>query len=677
MRFFDTDWNMILSWLGTWEKFSPAARRHYLEAKSHAQSVDPEGYGADLELALSLGLVERVSTGRARPTKASAPFRSLMVQLFKWPLFEGKPDRKQLEEYLHKHYISDEQRTLSPWKQPGWDSPQRSASFLDATKLSAWEGSLLTYHETNGERDFSRSWFRAPEITEAAKAMVKCALNSKRAWRLGDLAREVPERLRPHLDPALKACFRHALLFAALDPHSLDLLVGVCPFILHLANRPAPIPPAVEQCAGAHGLAFHVEDMTQLLTVAATNECFLNQGSYRRQFFKAVETRLREEFVPLPEWLIDQLEFHERLYYAAEGLESLRFVTDTYRKEGKRRLKATERGRKWLEQAPAARLREILFECQRLWKEEDWKDEEASQEGYLDYEDEFDDLEGPEDEDERDPACATGGKKLDLLHWQKSVWRQAPTEGCVALDAFLDYHARVSLPGSGEKAGPGSAAQDSLEEEEVCRARLRNFFFRVLAPFGCVEATQRDGGELWFRLSPAGQYLVGLKRSLQGGPEATAGTVVVQPNFDIVFLGPDLGAEVAFASFAERCGRNVGTLFRITRQKMILAASRGVQVETVLNTLAEHSSTPIPENVVAEIQAWFGTCRHLAVRHPTLISTEDAETALSVKQLLGPECTALSPTLLEWPEQDIPTKLIGKLRERGLFLGKGSHRRTV
>ncbi len=702
MRFFDTDWNMILKWLEVWEKLSPAARRYYLEAKSHAQSVKPDGYGADLDQALRLGLIEQISNGRVKPTKASTPFRSLMVQLVKWPLFEGKPHREQLMEYLRKHYLSDEQQTLWAWDCPTWDSRERPAGFLAANGIAAWEKPLLSYYEIGGDRYAygwsllerkrpQKTWFPTPESTEAAQWLVRRALESKRAWPLQDLTRELPERLRPALDPALKACFRYALLFAALDPDSLALLVGVCPFILHLANRPAPVPPVVEPCADAAGVPFHLEDMTQVLALAATDECFLNQGGYERQFFKSVEVRLREDFVPLPEWLAGRAEFLDRLHAAADSLEDLRFVADTHRKEGKRRLKATAAGRKWLAQPPAERLQEVLFEYQRLWKHQDWEEEAGFQQinqiiwtNPEAYPEDLDDFEKEDDDDDEPrfclPARGGSGKKLDLLQWQKSVWRQAPSEGCVALDAFLDYHARVSRPrlhgGHGKQAGAGAAgAQGSgkgdLAEEELCRVRLENFFWRVLVPFGCVQASRRGGGKLWFRLSSAGQYLVGLKGTVQYG-EAAAGAMVVQPNFEIVFLGPDLAAEVAVAAFAERCGRNVGTLFRLTRSKMILAASRGATAESVLTTLATHSSTPLPENVVAEIKAWFGACRSLAVRRSTLIQTGDAETALRVKQLLGPKCAALSATLLEWPEPDITPKLAGKLREQGLFVEKDS-----
>ena len=693
MRFFETDWNMILLWLGAWEKLSPATRRYYLEAKSHAQSMSPEGYGAELGQALSLGLVEQVSTGRVKPTKASTPFRALMVQLAKWPLFQGKPEREQVREYLHKHYPYYEQQTLAPWKGPAWDSRDRPAGFLQADKVSVWEKPLLSYYERGGGsygyswgiREQSRpekTWFTTGETTEAAKCLVRAALESRRAWPLKALAQELPERLRPALDLALKACLRHALLFAALDRQSLDLLVGVCPFILYLANRPAPVPPAVEPCLEVQGLPYHVEDMTQVLALAATDECLLNQGGYARQFFKSVETRLREEFVPLPAWLAGGADFLQRLHAATDRLLDLRFATDTNRKEGKRRLKATATGRKWLAQSPADRLKEVLFDCLRQAKLEDWEGPEDSGDDFGgDFEDEGE-LEDFGDAEEPGAGQATSGpsaKTPDLLGWQKSVWRQAPHEGCVSLDAFLDYHARVSCPrpaggrskeSSAEAAGAGKEEEGNLTEEERCRARLENFFWRLLVPFGCVEAARRGPRDFRFRLSSAGQYLVGLKRKVEYGPEPTEATVVVQPNFEIVFLGPDLGAEVALAPFAERCGRNVGTLFRLTRPRTILAAARGATAEAVLATLAKYSSRPLPENVVEEVKSWFGACRSLTLRHSTLIQAGDAEAALKVKQLLGPQCGQLSATLLEWPEPALPPNLAKKLREQGLFLGE-------
>src|SRR5208337_2732100 len=112
MKFFDRDWNCIFPWLTVWEKLSIPARRHYLAAQSHAATVSVEGYGADAGFVQESGLVESVSSGRLKPTAASVPFRALMAQLAKFPLFDQKPTRQLIEEYVRKHYVREESSSV-------------------------------------------------------------------------------------------------------------------------------------------------------------------------------------------------------------------------------------------------------------------------------------------------------------------------------------------------------------------------------------------------------------------------------------------------------------------------------------------------------------------------------------------------------------------------------------
>jgi hypothetical protein len=92
-----------------------------------------------------------------------------------------------------------------------------------------------------------------------------------------------------------------------------------------------------------------------------------------------------------------------------------------------RLLAATAKGRKWLAQPAADRLRELLFEMRHPHKDR-----------FANYNDPFSDtsnsfsFEGTETGD------------FDQLGWLDSIWRQTPDEGCVALNAFLDYHAHAS-----------------------------------------------------------------------------------------------------------------------------------------------------------------------------------------------------------------------------------------
>ena len=265
----------------------------------------------------------------------------------------------------------------------------------------------------------------------------------------------------------------------------------------------------------------------------------------------------------------------------------------------------------------------------------------------------------------------------------ESIWRQAADEGAVALNVFLDYHARVSHPLVNpivpEPFRPHwacrfGAARFALREEnieEFCREVLEQFFWERLVPLGCVETGANGNNEIRFRLSPAGRFLFGLNPDLAYGEPATETGLVVQPNFEIVFLTPNLNAEIDLAPFAERCGKIVGTLFRLTRRQIILAASRGATAAEVLDALEKHSRKPVPANVAEEIRTWFAAGRSLRMRYSILIDAGDRETALRVKRFLGAECVALSETLLEWPKLQLDPKLKKKLTEQGLFLKSG------
>jgi hypothetical protein len=676
MKFFDTDWNCILRWLAVWEKLSVSARQHYLlAAQSHAATVSAEGYGSEKELVLEAGLVEAVSTGRLKPTQASVPFRALMAQLAKFPLFDQKPTRQLLDDYAIKHYVREEIDYIrSSWRGPAWDSQAWPQSFLDQTDGRAWEKPYLTHFELEGDHRSSWSWSREPaksakrtwfpdsKTVETAQCLMRHALNAVRPIPLLSLADCLPERLRPSLEPALKACLRFMLLYPALRQDSLEAVIGLCPTVVYILSRPAAVPPPVEPCKDLISPAFLLEDMTRVLAEAATGDCRLNRGSYGHQLFKVIVDKLREEFVALPSWMQARHEFPSRLASATACLTGLKLAEDKS-SQSQRLLVATAKGRKWLTQPAADRLGELLFEIKRRDPGE-----------CRGYNDPLNYMPG----DFRFEA-AEGGD-FDHHAWLGSIWRQTPDEGCMALSVFLDYHARIShplvnpaVPDSSRPRSPsrvGGWGHPSRAEtiEEVCREVLENFFWQRLVPLGCVETTAREDGQVWFRLSTAGKYLFGQTAELAYGEPNADAAIVIQPNFDIVFLHPNLNAEVELSPLAERAGRHVGTLFRLTRRKAILAAAQGTTAEAMLATLTKHSSKPVPANVAEEIRSWFAVCRPLTTRRSVLIEAGDRETALRVQRLLGPRCAVLKDTLLEWRGTGLDPKLRRKLIEQGLFL---------
>ena len=676
MKFFDTDWDCVCRWLAVWETLSVPARRHYLlAAQSHSATVSAEGYGSETELVLAAGLVEVVSTGRLKPAQASVPFRALMAQLAKFPLFDQKPTRQLLDEYAVKHYLREESDYVRfSGRGPAWDSQAWPQSFLDQPNLKAWEQNYLTYLEREGgnrsswfsfrepARQPKVTWFPDGETAEAAKCLVRHVMSSVQPVPMLSLPAALPEHLRSSFQPALKACLRFLLVYPALCQESLEAVVGLCPTVVYLLRRPAAVPPPVELCKGLISPAFLLEDMTRVLAEAATGDCRLNRSSYGHQLFKVVADKLREEFVTLPSRMHARYDFEGRLASAIACVTGLKLAEDKSN-QSQRLLVATAKGRKWLTQPAADRLGELLFEIKRRKPSESRGSNDPL--SYM-----------------RSGFCFEGAEGGDFDHhtWLGSIWRQTADEGCMALNAFLDYHARLSHPLVNPEV-PDSSRPSSTSRfggwgrtfraetiEEVCREVLEDFFWNRLVPLGCVETTAREGGQIWFRLSSAGKYLFGQTAELAYGEPSVNAAIIIQPNFDIVFLHPNLNAEVELSPLAERTGRHVGALFRITRRKVILAAAQGTTAEAMLATLAKHASKPVPANVAEEIRSWFAVCRPLTTRRSVLIEAGDRETALRVQRLLGTRCSVLKDTLLEWRGAGLDPKLRRKLTEQGLFL---------
>ena len=104
--------------------------------------------------------------------------------------------------------------------------------------------------------------------------------------------------------------------------------------------------------------------------------------------------------------------------------------------------------------------------------------------------------------------------------------------------------------------GPCFALPDILDEElEALWARnLRRFLAERLIPLGGVRVGRSTDGTLAIALTDAGRYLLALSEDFEYG-EVEKAEIVVQPNFDIVFVTPSPAAEAALSRFAQRVGR--------------------------------------------------------------------------------------------------------------------------
>jgi hypothetical protein len=221
---------------------------------------------------------------------------------------------------------------------------------------------------------------------------------------------------------------------------------------------------------------------------------------------------------------------------------------------------------------------------------------------------------------------AAEGAREEIRPWLVQAFAFVPVSTFIRFADFAEYQAAIGSPLSAagspavSEAGPseqslaaGSALATEEAIEELWKSFLGIFVGRCLLATGGAEAGLTADGRPGFRMTEAGRRLLGLAadgRGNQGGPAAVpaqdAAELIVQPNFEIVFLSPNPGAEAILGRFCERIGREVGVLFRLTRLSLQRAAAGGMDVQTVLASLGQGSKSPLPPNVEHEIRGWMG-----------------------------------------------------------------------
>lgn len=199
-------------------------------------------------------------------------------------------------------------------------------------------------------------------------------------------------------------------------------------------------------------------------------------------------------------------------------------------------------------------------------------------------------------------------------------------------------------------------------------ALLQVFLGLRLFPFGAARLARTADGVPCVGLTPAGRYLLGATETFEYAPPP-AGEVLVQPDFEIVFLAPAPRLEPEMARFAERIGAGVGALFRITRASAIRAAEQGLTSDQVVGSLEQVARGGVPANVARQLRDWMGSTRRVALRPAVLIECPDADTATRVRAAGGKQVEALTATVLRVKAQGKDrTALVKRLREKGIFV---------
>jgi hypothetical protein len=665
VKLFDLDWREFFACLPAWEGAALPARRAFLGVKP-SEVVSAGSLGAHREALTAAGLVAPVGDdGRRIQVEPSArPFLRALRAMHRHPLFEKAAGEGDLVSYLTEHFTREEQdafgRTINRYGGLATAREIGRRAWIDDF-LAEPDGRAWAYARSPNRGGPSNDLWKllaVPATADRVRALVRLLLESA-----GPIpARELPERAGAalaELAPALLAALRFALVFAGLRTADLEPLFGIWPEIHARIHRPRLPPPQpvepLETLPEALGLA----DLTTVLAALAAAPARLRQNDGR--LFVHDRRQIEQRLQPMPVAVVEQIGLtpEVRIDLALDNLRALRFTTERGRL--RTRLGATKAGLDWLGRPDAERLRALLDAARRTRRRErrpgGWRgdfDFWPRRLGYL---------------DDEDHAALVEPLARAFL---------AAGEGVFVTSAgFLNYHAREVNPlpdllAGGRRRHHWNLHPDEEQLETGWLNLLRFFLMERLVAFGGARLGHAGADGFCFALTSAGSYLLGAAEDFTfSGPATGDGQVVVQPNFEIVFLGPSPAAEAVAGRFAQRLaagGERVGTLYRLTRDAAFTAAGTGATAEQAVAALAGLSSRPLPANVERQLGDWFGACRTVRAARTLVLRCPDAETAARVRAALGRGAEPLGDTAVAAPGDRLTAAVRTKLRKAGIFV---------
>lgn len=676
MKLADLDWADVLAALPRWEALSRDAREAFLHIKP-ATPVEPKVLGPHAEELVAAGFV--VPPGPQGRLFYHAPeLRTLLKALraaYRLQPLDG-PGGRLPDEYVQDQLTVDELRaftrqTSSYYNQ--WVDRRGAANRVSSVEwvrefLAAEPGMPKVFWEQNLVVAGEPQRFASPLLAQATHALVRAL-----AGRVGGVPLRTLPGLLPGADPAtrvaaLTAALRYLLVFVSIGVRDTEAMLGVLPAIARRMGPPPP-PPVAVPATETFEAPFVVADLTAVLVEAAGEPIPVRgqDGSLYVRSQKAIAPRL----LRLPAWVdafvhgVDaaggedeedgQDRLYDRLAAAAEILAGLRLATIGHTGE-RYHLAATPDGRAWLALGEGERLKRLL---------DGLRGSGQINPGYY--------------QTQTSPLDFFGvrlsfdvGEKADLRTPLTAAFLSLPAEGVVPLAGFIRHHMECRNPlldpGAAKLRRTYGGRPAMLEEwEEVWASLLLGFLQMRLVPLGGARLARTAGG-IGFALTGTGRYLLGATDEFHHAAPAD-GEVLVQPDFEIVFLAAAPRIEAELARFAERTGTGVGALFRITRASILRAAEVGLTADRVLKTLNGVSRTPVPANVARQVKDWFGGTRRVRIAPAVLVECPDTETAARVTGLAGAQATPVTRTILRLSgDQKSVAALVRKLRAKGIFV---------
>jgi hypothetical protein len=156
-----------------------------------------------------------------------------------------------------------------------------------------------------------------------------------------------------------------------------------------------------------------------------------------------------------------------------------------------------------------------------------------------------------------------------------------------------------------------------------------------------------------FQLTPEGARLLAAVLNPQRPPARVTKeperSLIVQPNFEVFLLQPDLPALYAILPFVQVNQISAASRLTLTKASLLRGIASGHKIEQILQVFSEHSQKELPQNVVYTLQDWAKQYKEVRLSRTLLIEAPSEATATQLytstkMQAFG--VRQLTPTIL-------------------------------
>ena len=674
MKLFDVNWVAVLDNIPRFTALALPARRILLDALKPSGYVQSHRFGAQLEEIVASGIPEYdPARNRLWLGDEQRGLVKVLRAMNRHPVFDiasaerGRAADPVLISYMEEHFSSAEIQAIGSKGASGRRFMESKHTLAPRVAFAGWAGDLLNAESDELLLAWAVNRGRSVDLLDTGDALtilrgLQAFARALLAFPDGVPLRNVTAPLArkdvPAFADALYTGLETLVVFAGMRRDDLEPMVGLWPAAARELSRPKASAPTAVPVVETFSLAVHMEDMTTVLAavVAAPIRLRASDGAV----FARTRTDIEPRLVTFPSWTETWLAHPHvnRVDAAARRLESYGFVAHEMH-DTNLHLGATVAGSRWLALSPHGRLAALVTPLRKSKEVNPATAYEA--------------------------VGATRFFPFTLPYYRVPAslrLRESLTKtllgadsGFVPVQEFVAHAALESNP----FLGLSDVDVNSLlyfnggDERETFRdlwtQMLMQFLATRLVSLGGASLGLHENGGICFSLTDVGRYLLGVCDDFEYGTAESA-DVVIQPNFDVVFLGAAPATEAAIARFAQRVGAAPGLAFRITRASVLTAAETGATAGDIVGVLIAASTKGVPKNVQREIAGWVGAVRRATVRRVELLECADVEAAARVAELLGERGRRLAPLVFELPPStaSVRAALVKRLRAGGVFL---------